>query len=244
MALLVRSGLGMDPWSVLHEGLATRSPLSFGLVTIATGALVLLAWWPLRQRPGLGTVSNVIVVGLAIDATLALLPAPGDLGWRVAYLLVGVLGNGVAGGMYLGAGLGPGPRDGLMTGLVARTGGSVRVIRGGLELTVLGAGWLLGGTVGVGTVVYALAIGPIVQTSLGWFDVDATTPRAGRRRRGRQFPSRSASQVSASANDSAAVQSRTVVGEESARGYEPRKRVWGLSRRRPLSASATRGSRT
>lgn len=178
MALMVRSGLGLDPWDVLHEGVADLVGLSFGTVTIIVGALVLLAWIPLRQRPGVGTVANVIVIGIAADATLWLLPEPEQLAWRIAYLVVGIVGNGVAGGMYIGAGLGPGPRDGLMTGLVRRTGRSVRLVRTSLELTVLATGWLIGGTVGVGTVLYALAIGPIVQVTLPLFMVDRPGPEA------------------------------------------------------------------
>ena len=126
------------------------------------GAAVLLLWLPLRQRPGFGTVSNVIVIGFAVDATLAVMPTPGQLAWRVTFLLLGVVLNGVATGLYIGAGLGPGPRDGLMTGL-ARRGHSIRLVRTLIELTVLGTGWLLGGTIGIGTVVYALGIGPLAQ---------------------------------------------------------------------------------
>lgn len=166
MALMIRAGLGLDPWDVLHQGLAERLPLSFGMVTIVVGALVLLAWIPLRQRPGVGTVSNVIVIGLAVDASLAVLPAPDALALRVAFMLAGVGLNGVATAAYIGARLGPGPRDGLMTGLVRRTGRSVRLVRTSIEVTVLAGGWLLGGTVGVGTVVYALGIGPLVHVLL------------------------------------------------------------------------------
>jgi uncharacterized membrane protein YczE len=166
MALMIRAGLGLDPWDVLHQGLAERLPLSFGMVTIVVGALVLLAWIPLRQRPGFGTVSNVIVIGLAVDAALAVLPAPDAPPLRVAFMLAGVGLNGVATAAYIGARLGPGPRDGLMTGLVRRTGRSVRLVRTSIEVTVLAAGWLLGGTVGVGTVVYALGIGPLVHVLL------------------------------------------------------------------------------
>jgi uncharacterized membrane protein YczE len=171
MGLLVRSGLGLDPWDVFHEGVAGLTGLTFGTVVIATGVVVLLAWWPLRQRPGIGTLANVVVIGLAADLTLWLLPEPEHLAWRIVYLAGGILGNGVAGGLYIGAGLGPGPRDGLMTGLVRVTGRSVRLVRTSLELTVLAIGWLVGGTVGLGTVAYALLIGPTVQVSLRWFTI-------------------------------------------------------------------------
>lgn len=166
MALMIKAALGLDPWDVLHQGLAQHVPLTFGQVTIVVGALVLLAWIPLRQRPGLGTVSNVIVIGLSVDASLAVLPAPDALPLRVAVLLSGVFLNGVAGAAYIGARFGPGPRDGLMTGLVARTGRSIRLVRTSLELSVLAAGFLLGGTVGLGTIIYALSIGPLVHTLL------------------------------------------------------------------------------
>lgn len=164
MALLIRSGLGLDPWDVFHQGLAGHTGLSFGTVTIAVGTLVLLLWIPLRQRPGLGTVSNVVVVGLVVDATLALLPAGLPLATRTALLVGGIVANGTATGLYLGARLGPGPRDGLMTGFVARQPRfSIRLVRTTIEVAVLGLGWLLGGTVGPGTVAYALTIGPLTQ---------------------------------------------------------------------------------
>ncbi|WP_239485520.1 membrane protein YczE [Micromonospora humidisoli] len=164
MAMMIRSGLGLDPWDVFHQGLSRQTGLSFGTVTIAVGAVVLLLWIPLRQRPGLGTVSNVLVIGLVVDATVALLPAGWPLPARIALLLGGIVANGAATGLYLGARLGPGPRDGLMTGYVARRPGrSVRLVRTVIEVTVLALGWLLGGTVGVGTVAYALGIGPLAQ---------------------------------------------------------------------------------
>ena len=163
LALMVRAQLGLDPWDVLHEGLANRLPLTFGQVVIVVGALVLLAWIPLRQRPGLGTISNVFVIGLAVDAALAVLPAPEPIAWRIVLLVAGVVLNSVATAAYIGARLGPGPRDGLMTGLVARTGRSVRIVRTSIELSVLAGGWLLGGTVGLGTVLYAISIGPLVH---------------------------------------------------------------------------------
>lgn len=176
MALMVRSGLGLDPWDVFHQGVARQMGLSIGTVTIAVGALVLLLWIPLRQRPGLGTVSNVVVIGLVVDAALALLPDRGGLPVRVGLLVVGIVANGAATGLYLGAALGPGPRDGLMTGYVARRPGrSVRLVRTTIEITVLALGWLLGGTVGVGTVAYALAIGPLAQLFIPLFAVPART---------------------------------------------------------------------
>ena len=166
MAMVIEAGLGLDPWDVLHQGLAEQLAWSFGAVTIVVGALVLLLWVPLRQWPGLGTVSNVVVIGLAVDAGLAVLPPVESLPVRTALLLGGVLANGLAGAAYLGSSFGAGPRDGLMTGLVTRTGRSVRLVRTCLELTVLALGVLLGGTVGVGTVLYAVAIGPLVQLFL------------------------------------------------------------------------------
>ncbi|WP_232320804.1 YczE/YyaS/YitT family protein, partial [Micromonospora rifamycinica] len=172
MAMMIRSGLGLDPWDVFHQGLARQTGLSFGTVTIAVGALVLLLWIPLRQRPGLGTVSNVVVIGLVVDATVALLPAGLPLPVRAGLLLGGIVANGAATGLYLGARLGPGPRDGLMTGYVARRPGrSVRLVRTVIEVTVLALGWLLGGTVGVGTVGYALGIGPLTQFFIPRFAV-------------------------------------------------------------------------
>ena len=163
MALLVRSTLGVTPWDVLHQGLARHLGWSLGTVVIVVGAVVLVLWIPLRQLPGVGTVSNVVVIGLAVDGTLAVLPAPSGLAARIGFVVAGVLLNAVATAAYIGVHLGPGPRDGLMTGLVARTGGSVRLVRTGIEAAVVLTGWLLGGTLGLGTVVYALAIGPLVH---------------------------------------------------------------------------------
>lgn len=162
IGLMVAAALGLAPWDVFHQGVALRTGLPIGWIVNIVGAAVLLLWLPLRQRPGFGTVSNVIVIGFAVDATLAVMPTPGQLAWRVTFLLLGVVLNGVATGLYIGAGLGPGPRDGLMTGL-ARRGHSIRLVRTLIELTVLGTGWLLGGTIGIGTVVYALGIGPLAQ---------------------------------------------------------------------------------
>jgi uncharacterized membrane protein YczE len=171
MAMQIRGGLGLNPWDVLHEGLSKQTPLSFGLITAITGVAVLLAWIPLRQRPGLGTVANVLVIAVSVDLALFLIPPVTGFGLRIGLLVGGIVLNGVATAAYVGARLGPGPRDGLMTGLAARTGWSIRVVRTGLEVVVLSVGWLLGGTVGVGTVLYALAIGPLTQAFLPLFTV-------------------------------------------------------------------------
>ncbi|MCB5165782.1 hypothetical protein LG634_13165 [Streptomyces bambusae] len=170
-ALLVRAGLGLDPWDVFHQGLAERLGWSIGTVSVAVGALVLLLWWPLRQRPGLGTISNVFAVGLSMDATLAFVPDARHPAVQVLLLVGGVVLNGIATGLYISARFGPGPRDGLMTGLHRRTGRSIRLVRTGIELTVLAVGFLLGGTAGIGTVVYALAIGPLAQFFLRFFEL-------------------------------------------------------------------------
>lgn len=172
LALMVRAGLGLDPWDVLHQGAARRTGLSLGTVVIMTGALVLLLWLPLRQRPGVGTVSNVVVVGLAVDAALAVVGVPQTMAVRLPLLLAAIGLNAVATAAYIGAGLGPGPRDGLMTGWVRRSGGSIRRVRTVIEVTVLVVGWVLGGTVGLGTVLYALLIGPLAQVLLPLLTVD------------------------------------------------------------------------
>lgn len=161
-AMLLLAGLGVDPWDVFHQGLSRRFGLGVGTWVLIVGACVMLLWIPLRQRPGFGTISNAIVVGLVIDLLLAVFPPAHGIGLQIALVVAGVTLNGVATGAYIGAGLGPGPRDGLMTGLAAR-GHSIRVVRTCLEVTVLATGWVLGGTVGVGTVVYALAIGPLAH---------------------------------------------------------------------------------
>ena len=171
MALMVRAELGLNPWDVFHQGLSERMGLSLGTIVIIVGAAVLLLWIPLRQRPGIGTISNVFMIGIAADVSLWLLPPAPSLAAGWAMLLIGILLCGVAGGAYIGAGLGPGPRDGLMTGLVDRTGGSVQLIRTGIELVVVAAGWALGGTLGIGTLLYAAAIGPIVHRMLPIFTI-------------------------------------------------------------------------
>jgi len=180
--LLVRANLGVMPWDVLHQGITRHVDWSLGFVSIVVGALVLLLWVPLRQRPGVGTVSNVVVIGLSVDASLAVIPAVDAPVVRGLLVVAGILLNAVATAAYIGVHLGPGPRDGLMTGLVRRTGWSVRLVRTGIEVAVVVSGWLLGGwalggTVGLGTVLYALAIGPLVQVLLPRLSVSlASTP--------------------------------------------------------------------
>ena len=171
LALLVRSELGLDPWDVFHQGLSVATGLSIGTCTIVAGVVVLLLWIPLRQRPGIGTVANVVLVGLALDGVLFMIPPTGDLVLRWTYLVTGIVLNGIATGAYIGAGLGPGPRDGVMVGF-ARGGRSLRVVRTAIEVSVLIVGWLLGGTVGVGTVLFALTIGPIVHRTVPAFSRD------------------------------------------------------------------------
>lgn len=166
MAMQTRSGLGLNPWDVLHEGLSERSGLTFGTVTAAVAVVVLLAWIPLRQHPGVGTAANVVVIAVTVDLVRAVLPPQEGLPWQISMLVAAVVLNGLATAAYVGARLGPGPRDGLMTGLARRTGRSIRLVRTGIEVSALAAGWVLGGTVGVGTVLYALAIGPLTQLFL------------------------------------------------------------------------------
>jgi uncharacterized membrane protein YczE len=164
-AMLVLADLGLDPWDVLHQGLSRTFGLGIGTWAIILSLVVLVAWWPLRLRPGVGTVANTILVGVVIDLTLSLAHPPHALGARVALLAGGVIGNGIATGLYVGAGLGPGPRDGLSIGIAGR-GHSLRVVRTAIEATVLVTGVLLGGTVGIGTVLYALMIGPITHITI------------------------------------------------------------------------------
>ncbi|MET3368175.1 membrane protein [Arthrobacter sp. M2012083] len=180
LAIFIRAGLGLDPWDVFHQGVSEKTGFSMGVVVIAVSFLVLLLWIPLRQMPGIGTIANAILVGLFADLGLWLIPEFSHLGGQIAMLAGAVILNGIASACYIGARLGPGARDGLMTGLVRRTGWSVRLVRTGIEVVVLAVGFLLGGSVGVGTVVYALAIGPIVQVLLPKFmvpeRVKATAP--------------------------------------------------------------------
>jgi uncharacterized membrane protein YczE len=179
LAFLVRAGLGLAPWDVLHQGLAERLDATVGQMVIAVSFVVLLAWIPLRERPGFGTVANALLVGAFVDLTMLVLDDAGSWPLAVLLLVSGVLLNGLATALYIGASFGAGPRDGLMTGLVRRTGRSVRLVRTALEGSVLVAGWLLGGTVGIGTVAYALAIGPIAHALLPLFTVRPARRRGG-----------------------------------------------------------------
>jgi len=171
VAMIVRAGLGLDPWNVLNQGVAERLPLSYGVVMILIGAAVLLLWLPLRQKPGIGTVANVFLIGIFADLGLAWIPADLPLAVRIVMLVAGVVLTGVATGAYVGAGLGPGPRDGLMTGIVKRTGWPVKYVRTAIEIAVVAVGWLLGGAVGLGTVLFALTIGPLVHVFLPLFTI-------------------------------------------------------------------------
>lgn len=163
IALMVRSRLGLAPWDVLHSGLTKHFPIDIGQALVIVSFLVMLAWIPLREMPGIGTVSNAVVIGVSTDAFLSVLPAPHLLGVRVAMLVAGIALQGVATAAYIGAQLGRGPRDGLMTGLSRRTGHSIRVVRTAMELTVVALGLLLGGVAGLGTLAYAVSIGPLSQ---------------------------------------------------------------------------------
>jgi uncharacterized membrane protein YczE len=178
LAFLVRARLGLDPWDVFQQGISRHTGLSFGTVVAAVGALVLLLWIPLRQRPGLGTISNVLVIGAAADLALHVLPDAHAWWLRGALMVAGVVLNAAATALYIGARMGPGPRDGLMTGLSQRFAWlSVRVARTSIEVTVLAAGFLLGGSVGVATVLYAFGIGPLTQLFLPMFPVRDPRPQ-------------------------------------------------------------------
>ena len=168
-ALMVRSQMGLDPWNVFHQGVANLSVFSIGMVSIASGIVVMLLWIPLRQKPGLGTVCNIVLIGVSVDVCMMLIPDIETLPLRAAAMVVGLLLTGIGTAAYIGAGMGTGPRDGLMIGLNRKFGWSVRVSRLLVEVVVLASGWLLGGVVGLGTVVFALCIGPLVQFFLPWF---------------------------------------------------------------------------
>lgn len=178
MGLMIRAQLGLDPWDVFHVGLANRVGLSIGTIVIVTGALILLLWIPLKQWPSLGTIANTVVIGLATDATLSAVPPIS--GWvpQFAMLIAGIALNGLASALYVGSQFGAGPRDGLSTGLSHRFGWKLRWVRMSIELIVLAVGWLMGGVVGIGTVLYALAIGPLWHALLPWFIVEVAPPRS------------------------------------------------------------------
>jgi uncharacterized membrane protein YczE len=178
-SMLVLGGLGLDPWDVLHQGLSRTFGLGVGTWAIIVGIVVLIAWRALRQRLGVGTVANAILIGVVMDIVLALVHPPHALGARIALLVLAIAGNGLATGFYIGAGLGPGPRDGLSTGIAAR-GHSMRVVRTTIEVSVLLTGFLLGGTVGIGTVLYALSIGPITHVTIPALRIGARRQRGKR----------------------------------------------------------------
>lgn len=176
MGMFVRAQVGLDPWDVFHMGVSNHTGLGMGIVTIVTSFVVLLLWIPLKQWPGLGTVANSIWIGVALSATMAVLDPIDGIVTQYLVFAAGLVINGLGGALYIGSQLGPGPRDGLMTGLHRRTGASLRLIRTGIELTVLATGWMLGGVVGIGTVLYALLIGPLVQFFLPWCIVTLEAP--------------------------------------------------------------------
>lgn len=168
--ITVQAGIGLDPWTVFAQGLARQTSVGIGWMTNIIGFLVLLLWVPLRQRPGLGTIANIALVGTSMQATIAVFPHIPGFGWDLVVFMVGMLLVAVASGLYIGADFGPGPRDGLMTGLHSRFGWPIWAARLGVEAGVLVAGWLLGGTVGLGTVIFAVGIGPLVHVALPRFD--------------------------------------------------------------------------
>lgn len=165
-ALLINAGIGVSPWTVFAEGLATKLPVSIGVTYFATSVLVLLLWVPLRERPGLGTIANAIIISLALQTMIEILPLPTILGIQIIMVIGGIALIGVGSGLYLTTNLGPGPRDGLMTGIHLRFNRPVTPVRLGIEVAVLSIGWLLGGTVGLGTVLFALLVGPSVGYGL------------------------------------------------------------------------------
>ncbi len=181
-ALTVDAGLGVDPWTVLAEGLSLRTGIGVGWMTNILGLLILLVWIPLRQRPGIGTVANILIVGTAMQLALWVLPPISGFLAQFAMLVGGILLVAIASGLYIGARFGPGPRDGLMTGLRSRFGMPIWAARASVELTVLILGWLLGGTVGLGTVLFAATIGPLVHVTLPLFDTALASGRARLRR--------------------------------------------------------------
>lgn len=182
-AVMVQAGIGLDPWTVFAQGLSRQTGIGIGWVTNIVGFLVLLVWIPLRQKPGIGTIANILLVGTSMQLALGVLPAPRGFVFQVLVFLAGTALVAIASGLYIGANFGPGPRDGLMTGLNSRFGWPIWASRFGVEASVLVAGWLLGGTVGLGTVLFAVLIGPAVHVTLPWFDRRPRTARTPRRMR-------------------------------------------------------------
>ena len=179
IAMMVRAGIGVAPWDVLTQGIVKQTGITFGMVTIIVGAIVLLLWIPIRQKPGVGTVLNILLIGPAADVGLAFIPQQHEPLLQGLLFAAGLALLAVATGLYVGARLGPGPRDGLMTGINARWGWKIWIVRTGIEVTVLTVGWLLGGQVGIGTLAFALLIGPMVGVTLPFFRVpEASAPPA------------------------------------------------------------------
>lgn len=179
IGLMVQSGLGLGPWEALHQGIAGQTGIPIGTVSVLLGIPILALWWPLGERPGLGTILNVLIIGTSTNLAIALVPAAQVVAVQAAMMLGGVGVIGFGSGLYLSADLGPGPRDGLMTGIHHRFGWSIRRARTAIELTVLAIGWVLGGTIGLGTIVFALGIGPTIEF---WLRIVDREGRVGRRR--------------------------------------------------------------
>jgi uncharacterized membrane protein YczE len=193
IAMIVRGELGVAPWDVLTQGIAKQTGLNFGLITILTSGVVLLLWIPIRQKPGFGTVMNALLVGPAADVGLWLIPEGLDLWARIILLPAGIVVLAIATGLYIGGHFGPGPRDGLMTGLHRVTGWRIWIVRTGIEVTVLAIGWLLGGNVGIGTLLFALTIGPLCGWTIPLFAIrraDASAAAAASAQSGVPEPSR------------------------------------------------------
>jgi uncharacterized membrane protein YczE len=179
IALMAEAGLGLGPWEAFHQGLGGLSGHEIGTISVLLGIPILLLWWPLGERPGIGTLLNVVLIGSATNVGIMLLPTGVGVGLQLAMMLAGLVTIGIGSGLYLAADLGAGPRDGLMTGIHRRFGWSIRRARTFIEVTVLILGWLLGGTIGLGTLAFAFGIGPLVQVFLGVFDRTGRLERRG-----------------------------------------------------------------
>ena len=171
-AIMLRANIGLDPWDAFHQGISRMTGVAIGTVTVIVSFAVLVLWIPLRQKLGIGTIMNSITIGLTINVFYAWIPDASNYLFGVAYFLLGIVINGLGISMYIGGGLGPGPRDGMMTGLVKKTGRPVWLVRTAIEVVVLVLGWAFGGTLGLGTVIYAFVIGPVVHVMLPWFNLD------------------------------------------------------------------------